>query len=51
MRERRYLWGNEAPVPLQANLDGSVIGVVDPTPCPAGDGAWDSTQIPGNVWE
>ncbi len=50
-RKRRYPWGDEAPAPHQANLDGGVIGVVDVAAFPAGDSAWGCRQMIGNVWE
>jgi gamma-glutamyl hercynylcysteine S-oxide synthase len=50
-RKRRYPWGNEAPAPDQANLDGRGIGVVDVAAFPAGDSAWGCRQMLGNVWE
>ena len=50
-RRRRYPWGDDAPAPHQANLDGRVIGVVDVAAFSAGDSAWGCRQMIGNVWE
>jgi iron(II)-dependent oxidoreductase len=50
-RKRRYPWGDEAPAPHQANLDGRVIGVVDVAACASGDSPWGCRQMVGNVWE
>jgi iron(II)-dependent oxidoreductase len=50
-RKRRYPWGDEAPAPYQANLDGRVIGVVDVAACASGDSPWGCRQMIGNVWE
>ena len=50
-RKRRYPWGDDAPLPHQANLDGHALGVVDVAAFPAGDSAWGCRQMLGNVWE
>ena len=50
-RKRRYPWGDDAPLPHQANLDGSTLGVVDVASSAAGDSAWGCRQMLGNVWE
>jgi iron(II)-dependent oxidoreductase len=50
-RKRRYPWGDEMPLPHQANLDGHALGVVDVAAFAAGDSAWGCRQMLGNVWE
>ena len=50
-RKRRYPWGDAAPLPRQANLDGDALGVVDVAAFAAGDSAWGCRQMLGNVWE
>lgn len=49
--KRCYPWGDVAPVPHHANLDGRVLGPVDVAAYPAGDSAWGCRQMLGNVWE
>jgi iron(II)-dependent oxidoreductase len=49
--KRRYPWGESAPTPAQANLDGWYGGCVDVGALPAGDSAWGCRQMLGNVWE
>lgn len=50
-RKRRYPWGDAAPGPRHANLDGRVLGTVDVAAHPEGDSAWGCRQMLGNVWE
>ncbi len=50
-RKRRYPWGNGAPDPNHANLDGTALGAVDVSAHAAGDSAWGCRQMLGNVWE
>lgn len=50
-RTRRYPWGDDAPSPHRANLDGNAPGVVDVAGFAAGDSAWGCRQMLGNVWE
>ncbi len=47
----RYPWGDEAPTPAHANLDGYALGCVDVADHAAGDNAWGCRQLIGNVWE
>jgi len=47
----RYPWGDGAPVPGHANLDGYAMGCVDVAAHPDGDNAWGCRQMIGNVWE
>ena len=49
--KRRFPWGDDAPTPEQANLDGFALGTVDVTALPAGDSAFGCRQMIGNVWE
>ena len=49
--KRRYPWGDEAPAPDRANLDGFAMGCVDVTVHGAGDSAYGCRQMIGNVWE
>jgi iron(II)-dependent oxidoreductase len=49
--KRRYPWGELAPTPLHANLDGGALGCIDVAARPAGDSAWGCRQMIGNVWE
>lgn len=50
-RKRRYPWGDNAPAPHLANLDGTLLGVADVAAFAAGDSAWGCRQMVGNVWE
>ncbi len=50
-RKRRYPWGDAAPGPRHANLDGRVLGTVDVAAHPEGDSAWGCRQMLGNLWE
>lgn len=47
----RYPWGDAAPRPDRANLDGFALGCADVADFPAGDNAWGCRQMLGNVWE
>jgi len=49
--KRRFPWGNEAPRPDQANLDGFALGTIDVGAHAAGDSAFGCRQMIGNVWE
>jgi iron(II)-dependent oxidoreductase len=49
--KRRYPWGDHAPNPARANLDGRRLGPVDVAARAAGDSAWGCRQMLGNVWE
>ena len=48
---RRYPWGELAPGPSHANLDGRNIGCVDVGAYPDGESAFGCRQMLGNVWE
>ncbi|MDB5216039.1 MAG: hypothetical protein JWO86_3966 [Myxococcaceae bacterium] len=49
--KRRFPWGDEAPSPAVANLDGAAGGPVDVAALAAGDSAYGCRQMIGNVWE
>jgi iron(II)-dependent oxidoreductase len=49
--KRRFPWGDAAPSPAVANLDGAAGGPVDVAAFPAGDSACGCRQMIGNVWE
>ncbi len=49
--KRRYPWGDEAPDPTRANLDGRALGCIDVASLAAGDSAFGCRQMLGNVWE
>jgi iron(II)-dependent oxidoreductase len=49
--KRRFPWGDDAPSPERANLDGQRPGCLDVAACPAGDSPWGCRQMIGNVWE
>ena len=49
--KRRYPWGDAAPDPSRANLDGFALGCVDVAAHEAGDNGWGCRQMIGNVWE
>ena len=49
--KRHFPWGNTAPKPEQANLDGHAMGTIDVGACAAGDSAFGCRQMIGNVWE
>jgi iron(II)-dependent oxidoreductase len=48
---RRFPWGDEAPRPERANLDGTGGSCVDVGACSTGESAWGCRQLLGNVWE
>lgn len=50
-RKRRYPWGDQAPTPDRANLDGCLLGTADVAAFPKGDSGWGCRQMLGNVWE
>jgi iron(II)-dependent oxidoreductase len=50
-RKRRFPWGDSAPAPDRANLDGLALGCVGVAAHPAGDGVCGCRQMIGNVWE
>ena len=47
----RYPWGDAAPTPAHANLDGFALGCADVADHAAGDNAWGCRQMLGNAWE
>jgi iron(II)-dependent oxidoreductase len=49
--KRRYPWGDSAPDPKRANLDGHALGTIDVGALPAGDSAFGCRQMIGNAWE
>ena len=49
--KRRYPWGEGAPEPGLANLDGGLMGCADVGAFAAGDSAFGCRQMIGNVWE
>lgn len=49
--KRRYPWGEAAPGPERANLDGGALGTIDVGALPAGDSAFGCRQMVGNAWE
>lgn len=49
--KRRYPWGDAAPDPNRANLDGGALGTIDVAALPAGDSAFGCRQMLGNAWE
>ncbi|MBU10454.1 MAG: hypothetical protein CME13_21110 [Gemmatimonadetes bacterium] len=49
--KRRYAWGDDPPVPHQANLDSRSMGCVDVGAFAEGDSAFGCRQMVGNVWE
>jgi iron(II)-dependent oxidoreductase len=49
--KRRFPWGDSAPRPDQANLDGHALGTIDVGALPAGDSAFGCRQMIGNAWE
>lgn len=49
--KRRYPWGDAAPAPALANLDGHALGTIDVGALAAGDSAFGCRQMIGNVWE
>ena len=50
-RKRRYPWGEDAPDPTRANLDGRLLGCVEVGELAQGDSAFGCRQMLGNVWE
>ena len=50
-RKRRFPWGEDAPEPARANLEGVACGLLDVAALPDGDSAWGCRQMLGNVWE
>jgi iron(II)-dependent oxidoreductase len=50
-RKRRFPWGDDAPTPNRANLDGRATGCVDVAGKSDGDSAFGCRQMIGNVWE
>ena len=51
LTKARYPWGDEAPAPDHANLDGFALECAEVADFPAGDSAWGCRQMLGNVWE
>ncbi|MDX5332759.1 MAG: SUMF1/EgtB/PvdO family nonheme iron enzyme [Gammaproteobacteria bacterium] len=49
--KRRYPWGDAAPAPQLANLDGRAHGTIAVGALPAGDSAFGCRQMIGNAWE
>lgn len=49
--KRRFPWGDDAPTPTRANLDGRFAGPVDVAAFPESDSAYGCRQMIGNVWE
>jgi iron(II)-dependent oxidoreductase len=50
-RKRLFPWGDSAPTPERANLDGRALGCVGVAAHPAGDSVCGCRQMVGNVWE
>lgn len=50
-RKRTYPWGDEAPTPAHASLDGRSLGAADVAAFAAGDSAFGCRQMLGNAWE
>ncbi|MEQ8193001.1 MAG: selenoneine synthase SenA [Rhodospirillales bacterium] len=48
---RRYPWGDAAPAPAHAALDGRALGSVDVAAFSEGDSPFGCRQMIGNVWE
>jgi iron(II)-dependent oxidoreductase len=48
---RRFPWGEAAPTPARANLEGQAGGLLDVAALPDGDSDWGCRQMMGNVWE
>ena len=48
---QRFPWGNQAPDPTRAQLDGYALDCRDVAELPAGDSACGCRQMIGNVWE
>ena len=49
--KRRFPWGDAAPSPEHANLDGHALGCVDVAAYADGDSVWGCRQMIGNAWE
>ena len=49
--KRRFPWGDEAPSPSRAQLDGYRLGCRNVAELPAGDSFCGCRQMIGNVWE
>jgi gamma-glutamyl hercynylcysteine S-oxide synthase len=49
--KRRFPWGESAPTPERANLDGASLGCAAVAAYAAGDSAPGCRQMIGNVWE
>lgn len=49
--KRTYPWGEVAPDPILANLEGGRLGTVDVGAHAEGDSPWGCRQMIGNVWE
>ncbi len=49
--KRRFPWGDDAPSPERANLDGRWLGCADVGALPEGDSGFGVRQMIGNVWE
>jgi iron(II)-dependent oxidoreductase len=49
--KRRYPWGDAAPSPQRANLDGRALGTIAVGALPEGDSAFGCRQMIGNAWE
>jgi len=49
--KRHYPWGDAAPAPQLANLDGQTLGTIAVGALPAGDSAFGCRQMIGNAWE
>lgn len=49
--KRRFPWGDDAPTPGRAQLDGRGLGCVGVAAHAAGDSAGGCRQMIGNVWE
>jgi gamma-glutamyl hercynylcysteine S-oxide synthase len=49
--KRRFPWGDAAPRPEHANLDGRALGCLPASALPDGDSASGCRQMIGNVWE
>jgi iron(II)-dependent oxidoreductase len=47
----RYPWGDDAPTPARANLDGFALGCSNVADHAAGDNPWGVRQLIGNAWE
>lgn len=50
-RKRRFPWGDAAPTPDRALLDGRTTRCADVAAFPAGDSAFGCRQMIGNAWE